>query len=129
MCLINMLAHVSIPSTFTKNVYRKTVVCHSSKRGIFELHSNGPVTKLDLVRDAYETCHHLPADRKEASYLVFGLNGKNVERYLPIVEEFERTYHKKYTKYQDLYVCHLDPIKPPTILKIGPFKFTIEKHE
>ncbi len=124
-----MLARVSVPSVISKNVCRKTVVCDSTNKRVFELHSNGPVTKLDLVRDAYEACHHLPTDRKEACYLVFGLNAKNVERYLPIVEEFERNYHKKYTKYEDLYVCHLDPVKPPTILKIGPFKFTIEKHE
>ena len=122
-----MLARVSIPSKFSNTVYRNKVVCYNSKKRIFELDSNVPETKLELVRDAYEACHHLNGKHKEACYLVYGLDAKNVERYLPVVEEFERHYHKKYTKYQDLYVCHLDPVKPPTILKIGPFKFTIEK--
>ena len=122
-----MLARVSVPSRISKNVSRKAVLCDSTNNRVFELHSNVPETKLELVRDAYEACHHLNGQHKEACYLVYGLNAKNVERYLPVVEEFERHYHKKYTKYQDLYVCHLDPVKPPTILKIGPFKFTIEK--
>lgn len=124
-----MLARVYLPNVSTKslNMHRKNVLCNSNNKRIFEIHSNSSDTKLELVRDAYEACHHLSGDRKEACYLVFGLDGKNVERYLPVVEKFERAYHKKYTKYEDLYVCHLDPVKPPKILKLGPFKFTIER--
>ena len=120
-----MLTRMYIPS---KIVCNKRVICHNSKR-VFELHSNISETKLELVRDAYEACHHLSVKHKEACYLVFGLNAKNVETYFPIVEDFEQNYHKKNIKYQDLYVYHLDPDKSSTILKIGPYKFTIEKHE
>ena len=111
----------------SSKIHRKNILCSSSKR-VFELHSNIPETKLSLVRDAYEACHHLSGKHQEACYLVFGMDAKNVETYLPVVEKFERAYHKKYTKYQDLYVCHLDPVQPPTVIKLGPFKFTIEKH-
>lgn len=121
-----MLARNFYPNV-SKNICRKAVSCSSSKR-VFELHSNVPETKLEFVRDAYETCHHLDGVNKEACYLVFGMDSKNVETYLPIVEKFERIYNKKYVKYQDMFVCHLDPVEPPTIIKIGPFKFTIEKH-
>ena len=121
-----MLARISVPKV-SPPVSRKKSMCFSSKR-VFELHTNIPETNLSLVRDAYEACHHLSGERQEACYVVFGMDAKNVETYLPVVEKFERAYHKKYTKYQDLYVCHLDPVQPPTVIKVGPFKFTIEKH-
>lgn len=128
-CFDKMLTRSFVPPLYSYNIYRNVVICRSKKR-VFELHSNIPETKLELVRDAYETCHYLSGEQKNACYLTFGLDARNVEVYLPIVEEFERKYHQKYTTYQDIDVCHLEPISSSsTIFKIGPFKFTIEKYE
>ena len=109
--------------TFHSNMSRKRVMCLSSK-SVFEIRSTILGTKLEVVRDAYEVCHYLDGAEKEACYIVFGLDAKNVEKYLPVVEEFERMYDKKYTKFQDLY--NLDSEQSPTIVQIGPFKFTIK---
>ena len=122
-----MLARTSVHRPFSKNVYRNTIVGRSSSsKPVFELHSTVSVTSLEFVRDAYEACHTLSGECKDACYIVFGLDPKNVEKYLPIVDSFERIYHKKYTKYQDIYVCHLDSMESPSIFTFGPFKFTFK---
>lgn len=119
-----MLARKCVYNKSSKNMYRTSVISRSSSsKRIFELHANVSTTNLEFVRDAYQACHHLSGECKDACYIVFGLDPVNVETYFPVVDAFERIYHKKYTKYADI----AEDSQPN--FKIGPFKFTFEKDE
>ena len=69
---------------------RRHVAAHSTKdrMGVFQLHPKITVS-LDEVREAYEL---RKGGMKGDTYAVFGLDGENVERYLPIVERLETSY-------------------------------------
>lgn len=69
---------------------RRYVVAHSTKdrMGVFQLHPK-IVVSLDEVREAYEL---RKSGMKGDGYAVFGLDGDNVERYLPVVERLETSY-------------------------------------
>jgi hypothetical protein len=66
------------------------VAAHSTKdrMGVFQLHPTITVS-LDEVREAYEL---RKSGMKGDNYAVFGLDGENVERYLPVVERLETSY-------------------------------------
>ena len=46
-----------------------------------------------MVDEAYDVCHRLSGKHREACYLVYGLDEKNVEQYYPSVKRLEDVYH------------------------------------
>ena len=77
------------------NMFRpkRHIAAHSTKdrMGVFQLHPKITVS-LDEVREAYEL---RKSGMKGDNYAVFGLDGENVERYLPVVERLEKAFSPK----------------------------------
>lgn len=77
-----------------------------SEKSVFQLFPGPSVVCLEEVRTAYEVCSPLSGAQKEACYIVFGLDGRAVEMFLPIVEELDKAYHAPSA------VKNLNPAKP-----------------
>ena len=67
----------------------RTRSCTKDRMGVFQLHPK-IVVSIEEVREAYELRKNgMACD----NYAAFGLNGENVERYLPIVERLEKAFN------------------------------------
>ena len=80
----------ALAKTHTMFRPKRHVAAHSTKdrMGVFQLHPKITVS-LDEVREAYEM---RKGGMKGDNYAAFGLDGENVERYLPVVERLETSY-------------------------------------
>lgn len=77
----------------------KTASAHQSRqrvpkpeKSVFQMFPGPSVVCLEEVRAAYEVCSSLTGAQKEACYIVFGLDGRAVDMFLPIVEELDQAY-------------------------------------
>lgn len=60
---------------------------------MFQLHSKLGDASLDLVRDAYTVCSCIQDEQHKCDcYAMYGLDGKNVERYLHAVEDMQHVW-------------------------------------
>jgi hypothetical protein len=96
---------------------RSLVRCSSSrdKKGIFQLHPDIPISIAE-ARDAYNCCavSHDPLNYVNPSYLVFGVDGEMVEKYLDTVEYME-----------SMYIRTKLATEQPKKIRIGPFTIYI----
>jgi hypothetical protein len=47
---------------------------------------------LNDALDAYELCRYVPEKNREECYAAYGVDGKNVEKYLHTVEDLNRVF-------------------------------------
>jgi hypothetical protein len=72
-------------------------------------------TDIEVIREAYYTCHILHGKYKEACYLSYGLDANNVDYYYPIVEKLEREYT----------IITLDHTKKCIRFRLGKYEISI----
>lgn len=77
---------------FSKRTNAIQTRCTKDRMGVFQLHPKINVS-LDEVREAYEL---RKGGMSIDNYAAFGLNGENVERYLPVVERLEKAFFSKF---------------------------------
>jgi hypothetical protein len=72
------------------------VVCRNKKldKAIFDLHQNGSNTvSIRDARETYDLYSKAPLNSKYDYYLAHGVDGKNVEKYIDIVEKLEKALY------------------------------------
>lgn len=78
-------------SYFTKKAH-PSCKCYSQSKRVFERSYRTKETDLNIVRDAYSACHTLSKKQRDACYLIYDLDGDNVETYYPLVEQLESSF-------------------------------------
>lgn len=76
------------------------------KKPIFNFHKDQPhpMSQYD-ARDAYDACSDLTGNHKKECYVSFGVDGDSVEKYLPVVEYYEKMLNRPpYKKNKDYTV-------------------------
>jgi hypothetical protein len=82
----------------SKSAFQRRIKVHSYSKDkdrmcVFQMHPNIEIS-LDEVRSAFE----LRKNDNIEYYAVFGIDGDMAERYLPVVEQLERSYAKSLCK-------------------------------
>jgi hypothetical protein len=80
--------------------------------GVFQVAPNCPIPSISQARMAYELCHP-PQGATSAttnpSYVVFGVDGDMVEKYIDIVESFEASYVRSVVESDPGFRFHIGP--------------------
>lgn len=93
----------------------RRIVCRSNARDrmVFELFPGMGAVSVEDARETYEMCRSIDDEKqKEACYAMFGIDGKNVEKYLTVVEDMEMSYRRMLDEEEK---------KRSTRFELGPF--------